>query len=173
MSKSKKNARHNKKVKPAYDETHEAAKFREQYRFTFSIAIVATVFIIPSENVFGQFLQLALGFSAFLAALYLIASAARVKYNEPGRMYQILYVSERFRMRLFDWSIDIFGAALLYFISSLITNQINTVFRLELGSILFWVLLIGVMLVSGLLILLISNKIGKKDLYPKKYLPKI
>jgi hypothetical protein len=160
----------------SYNKTSDAAKFREQYRFAFSIAIVATVFIIPSENVFGQFLQLTLGFSAFPAALYIIASAARVKYNEPGRIYQVLYIGERFRMRLFDWSIDVFGASLLFFIASLITNQINTVFRLEPGSILFWVLLILIMFILGIFILLISiisNKIKKKGNHPKKDLPKV
>lgn len=158
----------------AYDRSNDNAKFREQYRFAFSIAVITTAFVMPDENVIEQLLKVMLYISALLAALYLITSAARVKYNKPGRLYQIFYAGERFRMRLFDWSIDVFGAAFLYFIASLVTNQINTIYRLDVKSISFWIMFVAIMLIIGLLILLITYLVTKRaPSQSKKDLPKI
>lgn len=37
--------------KLGYENTDDNAKFREQYRFAFSVAIIATCFVIPDQNI--------------------------------------------------------------------------------------------------------------------------
>lgn len=157
----------------AYENTSNDTKFREQYRFAFSVAVVATVFIVPNENALEQFLKLALGFSAFFAALYLITSAARVKYKEPGRMYEVFYVGERFRMWTFDWSVNVFAAAFLYFIGLFITGLINIIFNVNLGPVLSWVMPLVLTLIVGLIILLITHMITSRTSVKIKSLPKL
>lgn len=159
------------KAKLAYEKISDGARFREQYRFTFSAVIIATVFVVSSDNTLEVFLRVTLGFSAFFAALFLIASAARVKYNEPGRLYEVFYMGERFRMWAYDWSIHVFAAAFLFFIGSIITGLIDKIPGVQLGVVWSWVVLVGVTLIVGLIILIVTNMlISKKS---KKKLPEI
>jgi len=155
----------------AYEKSSDSAYFRENYRFIFSVAVIATVFIVPTDNALYLFLKAVLGFSAAFAALYLIATAALVKYNEPSRMYVIFYVSERFRMSMFDWSIDFFGAAFLYFIGLMITGAIEIIFEVKLGTVWSWAVLIGaiVAVIATLLVFErhVSPKIAKKQNLPR------
>lgn len=160
-----------RKYKLAYERISDGARFREQYRFVFSAAVIATVFIMPNSNSLEIFLKATLGFSAFFAALYLIASAARVKYAEPGRLYEIFYVGEHFRMWAYDWSIHVFAVALLFFIGLVVTGLIGTVPGVDLDELWSWVVFIGVTLVTGLIILLITQKVTSRK--PKKALPRI
>lgn len=131
----------------AYEKESNTAQFRENYRFIFSIAIIATVFVIPSSTALVLFAKIAIDLSAFFAALYLISSAARVKYFETGRIYEIFDVSERFRMKMFDWSIDIFGAAFLYFVGLVTTGAIESIPGVNLGRMEPWVVASVIILV--------------------------
>lgn len=155
----------------AYDKLADDAKFREQYRFAFSAAIVATVFVIPNDNPIEAFLKTAVGFSAVFAAIYLIASAARVKYNEPGRLYEIFYIGERFRMWAYDWSLHVFAAAFLFFIGLIVTGLISKVPGVQLEGAWLWIVFVGVTFIIGVIILLITNKMMTKK--SKKKLPEI
>lgn len=157
----------------AYRKLSNDGKFREQYRFVFSAAVVATVFIVPNGNVFETLLKTVLSFSAFFAALYLIATAANVKYREPGVMYQMLYVGERFRMRMYDFSVDTFAAAFLIFLGLVSVGMIQSATGVELEAVWQWSILIGVMLVLAVAILFISRAIKKRELKIKKKLPLI
>lgn len=131
---------------PVYENTSTYAQFRESYRHIFSVAVVATVFVVPMDNALMVFLKSVLGFSAIFAALYLILSAARVKYDEPARLYQVFRPSERFRMRMFDLSVDFFGFAFLLFIGLLIAGMIDSIPGVELGVVWTWIVVIAVMI---------------------------
>ncbi|HEY1085235.1 MAG TPA: hypothetical protein VGE34_00730 [Candidatus Saccharimonadales bacterium] len=160
-----------RKSKLAYEKISDGARFREQYRFAFSAAIIATVFVAPSGNALEVFLKGALGFSALFAALFLITSAAKVKYNEPGRLYAVFYAGERFRMWAFDWSVHVFAVALLIFIGIITAGLVDNIPGVELGDTGILVVLVISMLVVGITILLATNKITSKK--SKKPLPKI
>ena len=158
-------------TKLSYEKISDGAKFREQYRFAFSAAVIATVVAVPSGSALEIFLKGTLGFSAFFAALFLIASAARVKYNEPGQLYEVFYVGERFRMWAYDWSLHVFAAAFIFFIALIITGSIDMIPGVQLGPIWSWVVVVAVMLIIGVMILLITNKMMAKK--SKKKLPEI
>lgn len=159
------------KTKLTYEKISDGARFREQYRFAFSAVIIATVFVVPSGNALEVFLKGTLGFSALFAALFLIASAARVKYSEPGRLYEIFYVGERFRMWTYDWSLHVFAAAFLFFIGLITTGLIQKIlgFQFEVG--LSWAVVFGITFAAGLVILLITSRMTAKK--SKKKLPEI
>lgn len=160
-----------KKSKLAYEKISDGARFREQYRFVFSAAVIATVFVVPSGNALELFLKGTLGFSAFFAALFLIASAARVKYSEPGRLYEVFYLGEHFRMWVYDWSLHVFAAAFLFFLGIVIAGLVDMIPGIQLKGIWSWVSVVSAMLVVGLITLLTTNKMMSKT--PKKKLPEI
>jgi len=159
-----------KNTELVYDDISESAKFREQYRFIFSAAIVATVFVIPNDNIAEQALKVVLGFSAFFSALYLIASAACVKYYEPKVMY-IFDVYERLRMRMYDFSVDVVGFALIFFVGIVATTFINFFVGLRVGSVLWWIICVVIMFVVAVAILLVNHTVNSKK--PKKAAPRI
>lgn len=151
-----------RKSKLAYEKISEGARFREQYRFAFSAVIIATVFVVPSGNALELFLKVTLGFSALFAAFFLIASAARVKYREPGRLYEVFYISERFRMWAYDWSLHVFAAAFLFFIGLIVTGLIEKILGFQFDGGWSWFVVLGMTLAAGLVILLITNKMTAK-----------
>lgn len=157
----------------AYSSISEAGKFREQFRFAFSGVVIATVFVVPSENVFELLLKGVLGFSAFFAFMYLIVSAANIKYREPGVMYQMLYVGERFRMRMYDFSVDTFAVAFLYLLGLVSVGIFQSISGVKLAPLWQWSILIVVMLALAVTILFISMAIKKRELATKKKLPLI
>ena len=137
-----------KKEKLAYSKLLEGARFREQFRLAFAGVIVATFFVVPDLDVLANFLKLFLGISALLSAIYLIVSAARVKYKEPGHVYQALYVTERFRMRMFDWSVDVFGFAFLCFISLFAIGGLQEIFNIRFDEFWTWIIVIGLIAIE-------------------------
>lgn len=157
----------------AYKKLSDDAKFREQFRFVFSGAVIATVFVVPNDNIFELLLKTALGFSAFFAALYLIATAGNVKYKEPGVMYQMLYIGERFRMRMYDFSVDTFAVAFLYFLGLLTVGLIQSVGNVELAPVWQWTILISAMLIIAVVVLLISMAFKSREIASKKKLPPV
>ena len=156
-----------KRERLAYTESSDEAKFREQFRFAFAGVIIATFFVIPTIDSLMNFLKIFLGLSAILSAIFLVISAARVKYKEPGYMYQALYVTERFRMRMFDWSIDIFGFAFLYFISLLATGLLEKALSVQFSELWTWVTVIGILLIE-ILIVSIMSRLAKSQESTKK-----
>ncbi len=157
----------------AYDSISEAGKFREQFRFVFSGVVIATVFVVPSDSVFELLLKGVLGFSAFFAAIYLIASAANIKYREPGIMYQMLYVGERFRMRMYDFSVDTFAVAFLYLLGLVGVGLSQSISGVEFAPLWQWSILIFVMFALAVTILFTSIALKKRELATKKKLPLI
>lgn len=155
----------------SYAKLSESAKFREQFRFVFAGAVIATVFIVPNGNIFEILLKIALGFSALFAALYLIATAANVKYKEPGVMYEMLYVGERFRMRMYDFSVDTFAAAFLIFLGLMSVALIQAASGIELNPVWQWIILISTMLILGVITLFVSRSVRKRELKGGKELP--
>ncbi len=160
-----------KKSELAYEKISDGARFREQYRFAFSVTVIATVFVVPTSNELESFLKLGLGISAFFAALFLICSAARVKYSEPGRLYEVFYVNERFRMWAYDQSLHVFAAAVLFFVGLIITGLIDRIPGVELSGVWSWIVLVCATFIIGLVILLVTNTLMAKK--SKKKLPEI
>lgn len=154
-----------------YKKLTDDGRFREQYRFIFSAAVIATVFIVPNSNVFETILKVALGFSAFFSALYLIATAANVKYNEPGVMYQMLYAGEKFRMRMYDFSVDTFAVAFLYILGLTGVGLIQLMSGVELTPAWQWIILVVIMLIIAILTFLTSNLLKIKEQKNKGELP--
>jgi hypothetical protein len=157
----------------SYDNSSDAARFREQYRFAFSAVVIASVFVAPNGNALEQFFKLTLETSAFFSALYLIASAALVKYKEPGRLYVIFGINEGFRMWAYDWSVHVFAAALLLFISLLITGILESLLGVKFGEIGLYMSVVLSAAIIGLMILLIQKFITSRNPRKKKYIPSI
>ena len=160
-----------KKEKLAYEKLSSAARFREQLRLTFAGVIVATAFVAPDNNVLFLFLKVALSVSAVFAALFLIASAARVKYTDPGRIYEAFYAGERFRMSMFDWSVNIFGFAILFFVGLLLTGAFEKMFNIELGGVWTWLAVFVATIIIGVVIILLGRFVGRYQ--SKKKLPRL
>lgn len=161
----------NKKEKLAYDELSEEGKFREQFRFAFAGVIIATIFVVPDLGLLTSFFKLFLGISAFLSALFLIMSAVRVKYVEPGHMYQVLYITERFRMRIFDWSTDVFGFVFLCFISMITTGLLEKIFNKKFNELYTWIVVIGILILEMAIATILSHVTKSRE--SKKKLPEI
>jgi len=157
--------------KLAYDESPEEGRFREQFRLAFAGLIIATVFVVPDLGLLTNFLKLFLGISAFLSALFLIMSAARVKYVEPGYMYVALYVTERSRMRMFDWSVDVFGFAFFSFISLVVTGFIEKIFNIKFSEFWAWIVVIGILLIEMVVVAILSHIAKSRE--SKKKIPEI
>lgn len=153
----------------AYNKSSEKGRFREQFRLAFAGVIIATFFAVPDIGILTNFLKFFLGVSVLLSALFLIVSAARVKYTEPGHMYQSLYVTERFRRRMFDWSVDVFGFAFLYFMSLLITGVIEKIFNIKFDEFWIWAIVISILVVEMVIIAILSNMAKSRE--SKKKLP--
>ena len=163
----------NKKPERTYDVVSEGARLREQHRFTFSIAIVATVFVVPNNNALELFLKIVLSVSAFFASLYLITSAAQIKYKDAGYIYEVFPVYESFRMWTFDWSINIFGFSFLLFISLLLTGLIDKTPGVELGALGAWITTIITLLVVSSLVFIVSWRVELHRSKEKERLPEI
>ena len=146
-----------------YDRLSDGARFREQYRLVFAATIIATFFIVPSENVLDIFLKWVIGFAMFFAALYLIFTAASVKYYGSRWMYDIFYVSERIRMKTYDRAVDCFAVGFLLFVSLLIVGFGRDMLSIKLGEVALYVAVAAVMLVLGITISLVSNKFENVD----------
>jgi len=140
-----------------YDHLTENARFREQYRFVFSATIIATYFVSPSGNALELLLKVILGVATFFAALYLICTAATVKYRSSRWMYEVFYVSERLRIRMYDVAIDVFAAGLLYFLSLLGVGLFEKTFQIKLGEIGDWISVVVGVLVIGLVVSLFTK----------------
>lgn len=106
----------------AYLNLSQEAQYREQFRVAIEAAIIATVFVIPTSNILMVYLKWVVGFSAFFAGLYLIFTASTLKYSNPRELYVVFKVSERVRMKVYDWSIDVYAAGFLFFIAIVITG---------------------------------------------------
>ena len=127
----------------------------EERRAVFSVAVVASFLAIIT---FGKtdwvLLELLVGGSAMLSSIYLIMSAAQLKYRDSKNIYETIPVNERFRKWMYDWSIDIFGAGLLLIIGSLTLSMFSEEARLamihrsnELSILLMLLVGAGVVLV--------------------------
>ncbi len=159
--------------KLSYENTEDNAKFREQYRFAFSVAIIATCFVIPDENILWQYLGYAVGASAFFSACYLIMSAAQLKYREPGRMYEVFRISENLRMRAFDWSIHVFGAAFLFFIGILLTGLTLNLTGIEVEGWASWLIVVTYTFCLGIYLILMEYILSRRKNKNSKNLPRI
>ena len=157
----------------SYESTDDNAKFRESYRFVFSAAIVATYFVVPDKNILWQCLGYVVGTSAFFSASYLIMSAAKLKYRDTGRMYEIFSVNESLRMRAFDWSIHVFGAALLFFPAILLAGLTFNLLGVEMHGWAPWLVVIIYALISGASIILVEHLFSRRKIKSSKELPRI
>lgn len=133
----------------SYDDVTEGARFREQYRFVFAATIVATFYAFPSNNVLEGYVKWVLGFAMFFAALYLICTAASVKYNDRQSMYIVFYVSNRVRMNTFDWAVDCFAIGLLGFLSLAAVGFVQTTFNVHFSNNIVILLVVACMLIIG------------------------
>ena len=158
--------------KLAYDKLSDAAKFREQYRFTFSVAIIATCFVIPNENVLWQYLSYTVRASAFLSACYLVMSAAQLKYREPGRVYEVFRINEGLRMRAFDWSVHVFAAAFLFFLGILLTGLTYSLFDTEAQGWVSWLIVAIYSLCLGICFILVEHILQRRN-KKNRVLPRI
>jgi len=147
-----------------YDKLSAGAHFREQYRFVFSATIIATFFIVPTGNVLDVFLKLVLGFAMVFATLYLIYTAASIKYHGSKWIYDIFYVSERVRMKTYDVAVDCFAVGLLLFISLLAVGMGMDILNIELGKVSLWVAIALVMLVLAFTIGMINRGLKNYDI---------
>lgn len=147
----------------SYDKLSEGARFREQYRSVFSATIIATFFVVPTGSILEIFLKWVLGFAMLFAALHLICTAASVKYHEPRWMYNMFYVSERFRMRCYDFAVDCFAVGALYFISLATVGFVEKIFNFHPVETVLWIILGVVMLVYGLTMGLVGHWLKKLD----------
>lgn len=147
MIKSKPENEHNKEL--LYEELTEGARFREQYRFLFAATIVATFYVAPSGNPLETFLKVVLGIAMLLAALYLIGTAASVKYKDTRMAYQVFYASKKLRIKLFDWAVDSFAAGFLLFLAIIAVGTMQKVLNVRFtdlqayGLVAVWMLLLG------------------------------
>lgn len=140
-----------------YDEVSEGARFREQYRLVFAATIVATFYVAPSSTVIDGYVKLVLGFAMFFAALYLICTAAAVKYQDRKFMYIVFYASNRVRMKSFDWAVDCFAVGFLGFLTLAAIGFVQTTFKIQMSNTLIGGLVAGSMLVIGCVIWLASS----------------
>lgn len=155
-----------------YDELPNGPEFREQFRFLFSAAIIATVFVVPDNNELLSYLKFALSVSAIFAGLYLVLTAATVKYSEPRWLYQIIYTSERFRMRMYDYSVNILAIAFLYFLSILTLGTLNH-FGVKLEDTSMYVFILTCMFIIGILFLVPGLYFEGKTHKAKKKIPRV
>lgn len=135
--------------------------FKEQQRSLFAATIIATAFLIPFDNPLGAFIKIAFAVSAVLSSAYLISTAAQLKYQSPGRMYEYLKISENFKNSMFDWSVDVFGVAFLMFVSVIIVGCLQRLFRFQLSDLWTIVVVVITMLVIAVITILIQNALCK------------
>lgn len=159
--------------KLGYENTDDNAKFREQYRFAFSVAIIATCFVIPDQNILWQYLGYVVGASALFSACYLVMSASKLKYREPGRIYEVFRISESLRMRAFDWSIHVFGAAFLFFLGILLTGLTFNLTGAEAESRVSWLIVIIYTFCLGICLILMEHILSRRKNKNSKDLPRI
>ncbi len=149
----------NKKPKDSPDET----RFSEQYRFVFSATIIATFYVAPSGNALEAFLKWILGFAMSAAALYIVCTAATMKYHNARWMYEVFYVSERIRKWAYDIAVDIFAAGFLFFIGILVTGLAENLLNVRFNSLVMWIVLFISTLAIGLGIGFISKLLKDID----------
>lgn len=145
---------------------------QEDRRFVISGAIIASFLAIMAlgDNmpVMLTALYFFLGVSALLSAIYLITTAAILKYHDPGMLYQVVTVDEKFRKRMYDWSIDIFGLYLISLIGGLVLSGLFKDFyenmQKENSSLLvFLIIVFGTTLFSIIRLLVwVVGKIQKR-----------
>lgn len=163
----------NDKANLSYDEMDEAVRFREQHRFVFSIAIVATYFVVPDSSILWRCLGYTVGFSAFFSALYLIMSAAQLKYRDPGRMYEVFVVSESLRTRAFDWSVHVFAVAVLFFFGILFAGATFNIFGSPSHEWISWLVVGMYMLLMGISLILLETISHRQKDKKSKPVPRI
>ncbi len=139
------------KFNPAYEDLTERERFREQIRITFSAAIVATFLATLALNAdWIFFIKLILGSSALFAGIFLLLTAASLKYYNPRWIYDIFYASEKIRLISYDMAIDSFGIFLIGATSTFVSLHIfkfsNPVFLIFNLSVIGVVILVSVLL---------------------------
>ncbi|QQR50948.1 hypothetical protein IPF89_04190 [Candidatus Saccharibacteria bacterium] len=82
-------------------------------------------------------------------------------------------MGERFRMRMYDFSVDIFAIAFSILLGLVTIGLIQSMSGVELRPVWQWSILIGVMLVIAMLILFVSIAVKKRELATKDKLPLI
>lgn len=149
----------------AYLNLGEEARFREQLRIGIEIAIIATIFVIPTGNVLMVYLKWVVGFSALFASLYLVFTAATLKYSDPRELYNVFRISERVRMKAYDLSIDVYAIGLLFFLAILITGIVQKVFTVKFDDAKASIFVALTSLLVGIIFLIINVLLQK---YSKK-----
>lgn len=140
----------------------------EDRRFFIAGAIIASCLTVLAlgDNIptWWGTMPLFLGFSALLSATYLITTAASLKYSEPNRIYEVIIVNEKVRRKMYDWSIDAFGAYILTTFGSLTIYGISRDFyesmlKDNVWGLFFLILAVGASV--SLILVWILNKIPK------------
>jgi hypothetical protein len=86
----------------------------EDRRLVIAVAIIASFLTIIAMGdkipYWWGIMPFFLGLAALSSTIYIIATAANLKYYEPGRIYEVITVNEKFRRKMYDWAIHAFGA---------------------------------------------------------------
>ena len=96
-----------------------------------------------------------------------------MKYTEPGRLYEVFYIGDRFRMWAYDWSLHVFAVALLGLMSLFITGAVDSLPGVTLGEIGPWIVFSCSMLAVIIGVLFITKLLQSKQPKKENVLPKI
>lgn len=138
---------------PVYKKTSSTELFREQQRQVFAVTIIATVLAAKSYGLFeikffGEMFRTILSSSALLAFMYLLLTAAALKYSDPHWLYQHLYLSHKLRKLFYDTSVHIFANYFITYSLIHISEQIGEIFKISFLIIFTPLLLVALYLIQ-------------------------
>lgn len=115
------------------------------------IAVAVGVFTLLPSSYLINIIKITFGFSAFFSFLYILLTAAKLKYREPGQI-DLYNFTEKFRHKTYDISVDIYGPNL-----SLITMLgIALLLGWNPTTLPDWRLAIGAVITFPLMLLLLG-----------------
>lgn len=141
----------------------EESKFKEQVRYIFAGTVIASFLSLQSIITSDRYLYWLLLFSTIFSALYLLMSAASLRYFGDGGD-NFLFFGEKLRMATYDVAINIYGTGLIFGSSLVITKKVTHIFMINSSK--FWivqVLSISILLLLGVIFRHLNIWIDKRD----------